>query len=239
MKKNVLVLAALVAGACCFTACDDLVEMDLVGHINLTTSNATAGDQAYADGQTLNFKSALCNINIDTALLDAGTVMVGATQSLVSNDVADITFPLCGINLRDTVPGQYAISCPVTDFSFFEYLNESNVNMLITRGLAIGDQLGNLFAVAVSDTSFYLGYSGAVNITAFGTDPLSRVQGTVSNVEAIYLTASGLEAIANMSAADRANIDLTTYFPHITFNGDISSIRSDIDAVMQALEDAE
>jgi len=244
MKKNILAFA--VAAMCIFgfTSCEDLADLDLVGHINLTATNPTGGDQAYADSTTLNFTSAMCNINVDSIVIDTmaaevnvGTVMVGTTQTLLSDDIANLSFPLCGINLRDTVPATYSISCPINDFSFFEYLDTTNINSLITTGLAIGDNIGNLFAVAVSEDAYYIGYSGSITLTSFGRNMMSRVVGSVNDVEAIYVTGSQIEALANMSATERAAIDLTTYFPHITFNGSISSIRAEIEAVIDALNE--
>lgn len=244
MKKNIITLAVAAMCAFSFSACDDLENLDLVGHINILATNPVGGEQAYADSTELNFKSAMCNVNIDSVYVEnmgtydihAGTVMVGTTQNLVSNDVANITFPLCGINLRDTVVGEYNISCPVNDFGFFEYLNTADVNTLITTGLSFGDQLGNLFAVAVSEESFYIGYSGSINITAYGRNELSRVEGTVNNVEAIYVTVPQLEALMTMPASERPT-NLATYFPHITFSGSISSMRADITTVMDALNE--
>jgi hypothetical protein len=244
MKKNIITLAVAAMCAFSFSACDDLESLDLVGHINILATNPVGGEQAYADSTDLNFKSAMCNVNIDSVYVEnlgtydihAGTVMVGTMQNLVSNDVANITFPLCGINLRDMVVGEYTISCPVNDFGFFEYLNTSNVSTLITAGLSFGDQLGNLFAVAVSEESFYIGYSGSINITAYGSNELSRVEGTVNNVEAIYVTVPQLEALMNMPAGERPT-NLANYFPHITFSGSISSMRADITTVMDALNE--
>lgn len=248
MKKSIITLAVAAICAFGFSACEGLEDLDLVGHITLTATNPTGGDQAYADSTELAFKSAMCNVNIDSVYVEsgeyagtynvnAGTVMVGTMQNLVSNDIANITFPLCGINLRDTVVANYAISCPVNDFSFFEYLNAASVQTLITTGLQIGGELGNLFAVAVSEESFYIGYSGSVNITAYGRNELSRVEGTVNNVEAIYVTVPQLEALMAMPVSERPT-NLAAYFPHMTFNGRISSMRADITTVIDALNES-
>jgi len=251
MKKSILALAVAAMCAFGFTACEDFGDMDLVGHINLTATNPVAGlpglTQAYVDSTSLHFSSAMCNVTLDSFLVEAGeytgtydihagTVMVGTTQTLISNDLANLTFPLCGINLRDTVPGTYPISMPIDDFSFIDYLDTTNVNSIITTGLAVGENLGNVFAVAVSDNAFYLGYSGTITISSYGSTDLSRVTGTVNNVEAIYITLEQIEYLASLNAEQRASFDLATYLPRITFNGEISSMRADIDAVLTALE---
>ena len=249
MKKNIFALAIAAICTFCFASCDGMEDLDLIGHINLTATNPTGGDQAYADSTSLQFKSAMCNVTIDsveivdsvftgTVDIHAGTVMVGTTQNLISNDIANITYPLCGINVRDTNTGVYEINCPVDDFAFFEHLDTANVSRLITSGLTIGDVLGNIFVVAVNEETFYIGYSGNVTITSYGRNELSRVEGTVNDVNAIYVTVSQIEALSNMPETERAGIDLINYFPHITFNGNFSTSRADINTVLEALNES-
>lgn len=254
MKKNLLVIAAAVASAFTFNACEEGQTMDLFGSINLVATNPvdtwTGLTQPYADSTVLNFGSALCNVDIDSVMVGdgedsvsvydvyAGTIMVGTTQNLLSNDVANLTFPMCGVNLRDTVTGTYEISCPIDQFSFYQYLDTTNVNSLITSGLEIGDELGNIFAVAVSEDAFYLGYSGTITITSFADHNYRRVEGTVNNVNAVYVTADQIAALAQMPEEQRADIDLASYLPHITFSGTISSMRANIGVILEALEEA-
>ncbi|MCR5444449.1 MAG: hypothetical protein K6E96_02040 [Bacteroidales bacterium] len=249
MKKKVLALAAMVACAFAFNACDP--DLDLVGHINLMATNPQQGfpglEQAYVDSTALNFKSAMCNVSIDSVSIEAGeysgtydihagTVFVGTTQTLISNDVADLTYPLCGINLRDTVVGTYEISLPIDDFSFIDYLDSTDVNTLISSGLSISETLGNVFAVAVSEDAYYIGFAGNVTISNYGAE-YHRVEGSVNNVQAIYITAEQIEYLVNLTPEQRATVDLAAYLPKITFNGQISSMRANIDAVMQALDE--
>lgn len=250
MKKNVLALAVAAMCAFSFTACEEFEDLDLVGHITLTASNPQAGfpglTQAYTDGTSLNFKSAMCNVNVDSVTVDtgmyagtyniyAGTVMVGTTQTLVSNDIADLTFPLCGINLRDTTVGDYTISMPISDFSFIDYLDTTDVNSIISTGLSIGENIGNVFAVAVTDSAYYLGYEGTITLTAYGSE-YHRVEGTINNVKAVYITLEQIEYLASLTPEQRNSFDLEAYLPKITFNGAISCMRADMEAVMNALE---
>ena len=252
MKKRFVLVATAVACMFGFSSCDgnilDIFEdTDILGHITLYTSNPSNGEQAFNGGDTLRFASSMCNVNVDSVAIEAGeysgsydihigTVMVGTTENLITGDVANITFPLCGINVRDTVTGTFPISCPITDFSFFEYLDTTNYSSLINTGLTIGNEMGNLFVVAVSEEAFYLGFSGNITISAYGREG-ALVQGAANNVDAIYVTTSQISQIANMSAAERAQVDLASYFPHLTFNGEFSSRRANIEAVMQALDE--
>lgn len=253
MKKSFIALAVAAMCAFSFTACDEFEDLGLVGNITLTTTNPVAGipglTQAYDAGVTIDFKSAMCNVSIDSVTIDttdyagtyhieAGTVMVGTVQNLVNNDIANLTFPLCGINLRDTVVGDYTISMPINDFTFIDYLDTSNINSIIAAGLTIGEGVGNVFAVAVSDSAYYIGHSGTITITAYGKD-LQRVEGNV-NVEAIYVTLEQLEYLANLDATGRNQYANTiqNFFPRITFTGQISCTRAKIDTVIDALEES-
>lgn len=249
MKKSLLAIAAAAVFAFGFTACDmnidDLLndpELNLTGSITLTTANPANGTQAYGANDTIRFKSAACNITeaVQDSLgvqVEAGTVMVGTFDNLLTsnNSQANLSFPLVGINLRGTSAQNYTVDCPVNDFSFFQYLYETDVNILITRGIQYAGVIGSLFAVAVSDTAYYIGYNGNINITNFGVEG-DVVEGTV-NVNALYVTKGELEHIYN-DPAYRATIgNFATHFPSITFTGNIASRRVPIEAVIDALED--
>ena len=249
MKKSLLAIAAAAVFAFGFTSCDmdldDLLndeELNLAGHITLTTANPSGTPQAYGQGDTIRFKSAACNITEyvqDTmgVPVEAGTVMVGTHDNLLSsnNSQATLSFPLIGINLRGTSAQNYTVSCPIDDFGFFEYLSETDVNLLITRGIMYANCLGSLFAVAVDSNSYYLGYSGNINITNFGVEG-DVVEGTV-NVTALYVTKDEVEHIANDENYRNSIGDLATHFPSITFTGNIASRRVPIEAVIDALEE--
>lgn len=249
MKKTFLAIATAVALALGFTACEGGDDFGLTGHINLVASNAS-GEQHYAAGDSIKFKSALSNVKLDSIAItiqeagvdtvvydvNAGTVIVGSTDNIVTSSFESLTYPLVGINLRGTDAKNYSISCPIDDFSFFEYLDTSDVNKLISNGLMLGEELGNLFVLAVSEHAFYIGYFGSVNISKFGVDG-STVEGTVKNLNCIYVTEDDITTIANMSEAERASINLATYFPTIVLNGEIVSRRVPIDTVIAALEE--
>ena len=249
MKKSLLAIAAAAVFAFGFTSCDmdldDLLndeELNLTGHITLTTANPSGTPQAYGQGDTIRFKSAACNITeaIQDSLgftTNAGTVMVGTFDNLLTsnNSQANLSFPLVGINLRGTSAQNYTVDCPVDDLGFFQYLHETDVNLLITRGIMYTNCHGSLFAVAVSDTSYYIGYDGNINITNFGVEG-DVVEGTV-NVNALYVTKGEIQRIANDSAYRATVVPFSTHFPSITFNGNIASRRVPIEAVIDALEE--
>ncbi len=245
MKKTLSLIAVAVALAFGFSACDE--DLGLLGHITLNTSNAI-GDQPYTNDQQFDFHSAICNANfsnvtihndslgIDTVINgNLGAVFVGLTQNLLSaDDFSNITFPLCGINLRDTVTGTYTFAYNV-DWSFVEQIDTTSLNKMITTGMAQSSQMGNMFVVAASETAFYMAVTGNINVTEFGGNG-SLVKGTINNMLCIYVTRDHLETLMAMPASQRASINLLTEFPMITFNGTIESRRASIQTVMQALE---
>ena len=247
MKKRVLAIAAAAALAFGFTACDDT---NLMGSIKLVASNPVAGTvsstQPYANGDSIIFISALSNVKLDTVAItdstlgidttvynvNAGTMIVGSVDNITKADFESLTYPLCGINLRGEEAKAYTISCPISDLAFFQYLNDLDVDALIANGLNYAGMLGNLFAIAVSEESFYIGYEGTVDITKFGGDG-STVDGTLKDVKCIYVTVPQLEELVKNGTSG----DLTTYFPTVTFNGTISSRRLPLDTVLKALEE--
>lgn len=229
-----------------FTACDG-DDLGLLGSITLTSSNVN-GDQPYANDQQFNFHSAICNVNlsdahvqVDDAGIDTtvsgslGAVFVGTTESLLSaTDFDNITYPLCGIRLNDTVTGTYTFSYNV-DWSLLELIDTTNFNKMITDGIAMSGLISSIFVVASGNDAFYLGISGNVNITTFGSNG-ETVDGTINNVNCIYITAEHLENLMALTAEQRNSINPATEFPTITFNGSMSSRRADIQTVMNALD---
>ncbi len=156
MKKTLftLVLAALCLPV--FTSCDpqdlsDILSSDALGTITLTTSQAANGEQLYGNDSTITFKSGLCNVNhrdihididtlnvdYDTTLLNvnAGAIYIGVNGVNVMENTANIDWPLFGMNLRDTVVGNYFFFLPVQTFAFLNYLDTSSINSLVATGL--------------------------------------------------------------------------------------------------------
>lgn len=248
MKKKVLAIAAVAACVFAFSACEEGETMGLLGNIQLTVDDVQPGafvsEQPYAIGETLNFGSSVCNVNIDS-LIDgeqtdviAGTIMVGTTGNVLTNDIANLSYPMCAFNLTDTVSGTYAINCPIDQLDFYQYIDTTDVSSLITTGLMLGDELHNMFAVAVSENGYYLGYSGTITITEFAGRNYQRVLGTFNDVNAVYVTREQLANLINMPEEQRP-ADLSVFLPHATFNGTFSSVRANIGVILEALAEGE
>lgn len=249
MKRIFLTIAAVATIAFGLASCEGVLE-GVLGGVQLKASDATAGEQYYANGDSLNFNSSLCNVKFDTLSvqldtlgldsliydLDPGTIMIGSTSGLgLDGEEVEINFPLFALNLRGDEAKKYNIYCPVDDLEFYQAISDIDVNSLISSGLTYKGEGINLFVVVVSEEAFYLGYAGDVNITKYGNEG-STVEGTVNNVKCYYVNIKKLEQLVDMEPAQLATIDIDSYFPQITFNGKLKSRRVNIDAVLDMLE---
>lgn len=247
MKKRFLAIATAVICAFGLASCEedgwkDLIEQtDLAGHATLYVSNAQEG-QMYNDGDSIRFKSAVSNVRFDTIIYDsahagynitAGTLLVGTRDNAITHADEELEPPFLGINLRDTNTGVHNIQCPIDKIEFFRYLYETNIESIILSGVDFGPIVGNLFAIAYDEHSFYIGYSGSINVTEFGAEN-GLVKGTV-NVNTIFITDTQLEELVN-NEEQYTGVDLSNHFPTATFTGNIESRRANITAVVNALE---
>jgi len=257
MKKSILVIATAVACMLGFSACDgneaqlqnqlqQYAGSDLLGHIYLLPSEPQNGamfqyNHSAVNVDTMKFKSAMCNASFtyegemtDSAVVvDAGALFFGSYTDIIAEGTVNIQFPMIGINLRDTMPGDYTISVPTGDFSFIEDLNEHNWSYYLTNN---DIQYGNMMVVAVSEDDYYICYEGSIHISEFSTVG-TIVRGAVQNVKAFYVTKQQLELL--LAIPESAREALTHYLPTITFNGEISSRRANIEQIVDELEDME
>ena len=258
MKKTFTTILMAMACMAVFTACDeDITDLftddDVLGNITLTTSNAN-GPQLYANDTTLQFKSALCNVNMrnvsvsvnvdeldfeyDTSNINvnAGAIFVGVTGNNITSNTSNIDWPVCGINLRDTLPGSYFVCVPVTTFEFLNYIDTTSINSMITAGLQYKDLPFNLFAVAAGREAYYIGYRGFINVTAFGGNG-TMVEGTINNLKAYYITLDQIRALLALTPEERSQITLAETLSSVTFNGSFSSLRANMTSVINRLND--
>jgi hypothetical protein len=257
MKKTLftLVLAALCLPV--FTSCDpqdlsDILSSDALGTITLTTSQAANGEQLYGNDSTITFKSGLCNVNhrdihididtlnvdYDTTLLNvnAGAIYIGVNGVNVMENTANIDWPLFGMNLRDTVVGNYFFFLPVQTFAFLNYLDTSSINSLVATGLTFQSMPFNLFAVAASKDEYYIGYSGSVSVNNFGPDG-TMIEGTFNNVKAYYVTTTKLREMIDLGAEEWNTRTLASELPTITFNGTFTSRRANMTSVINRVNE--
>lgn len=249
MKKTFLFLAAAVACMFGLTSCEgeqiDLGQFsgqDVLGHINLVATNVQNG-QPLTEGDTIALKSAMCNVsyNFDTVYqgdsvnvnINGVALFVGTASDIVANGTTEINFPLCGINLNDTVAKTYSVNCPVDDFSALEFVHQENWNGLFLSGSV---DIENVFVLAVSEEDYFLGYQGSIVISEFSAVG-GLVKGQINNVRAFYITKAQMEALWEMSDAQRAQISPLTYFSTVTLNGEISSRRANMDDVLNSIEE--
>jgi len=257
MKKKFLVIATAVACMFGFTACDQdtsalqdaahqLAGQNMLGHIYLVPSDHQSGtmfmtNHAAVNVDTMKFKSAVCNarftyegnLSDSNVAVNAGALFVGTYSDMLAEATGEINFPMVGMNLRDTVPGDYAISDVTGDFSFVSNLNDNNWKYYLTHNDV---QYGNIMIVAVSEDDYYVCYEGNIHIAKFDAIG-SIVEGAVQNAKAYYVTKAQLQILLALPQTQRDY--LYNLLPHVTFNGEISSRRANINDVINALEEAE
>lgn len=262
MKKRLLLVATAVALLFGFSACEgesiDLTQLsgkDLLGHIHLKASdqnnhiNVLQNDPIMSpDVDSMRFKSALCCVKIDTnglggieKVIDAGASFFGSYSEVMVDANNNIQWPLIGINLSDTVPGDYQIEIPMVegDISFIENLNQNNWKYyLLNNDIEIQGGHPNMMIIAVDTNKYYVCYEGKIRLDEFSAVG-QRVKGRVQNVKAFYITNDQVRAIIRMSEADRNSLQLDRYLPTVTLNGEISSMRmaSENVNVIEALEE--
>lgn len=253
MKRTIRNIALPFALLFTLTSCEGfdwgglLGDTELLGHVRLVASDAGEG-QYYADGDTISFMSTICNVNsesiditidtldvtVDTSLdVNPGTLFVGTEQNLLTGDVANITFPFIGINLNDTIEQTYTIDCPLDNIDLWNLLDTADIASALTSAPNAQNPFNNLFVIVLSETEYYIAYSGSIEITDF-QDLNGLVKGNI-NVQAAYLTNSMIDELGEMSPIELANIDVDTYFRTITFTGEVSSRRTDITEVIESL----
>lgn len=257
MKKTFLTIAVALFCALGMSSCDgDISDIlgatDALGHITLKASNPI-GEQNFVDGQEFDFKSSLCNVSIDSIHMEfhygdhsldttvedlsVGSIIIGVYGENITENTSNIRFPMVGINLRDTVPGDYIFHFDENDWTFVDYIDTTNFYTLIRTGLAMMPEIGNLFALAESRNAIYVAYDGSITITNFGSEG-KRIKGTANNIKCLYVTRDKLQTLLEMTQEERDQIVLGDYFSKITFNGEISSRRTEIDDILDAIEDA-
>lgn len=245
MKKTFFLMAAAVACLFGMTSCEgedinlsQFTGQDVLGHITLTATNVQQG-QPLTEGQTIELKSAMCNVKFDTVYegedvnVDAGALFVGTASDIIANGNTSINFPLCGINLRDTVAKNYVVSCPIDNFDAFEYAKQENWNALLISNSV---HLTNVIVLAMDEENYFLGYDGSINITEFSAVG-GLVKGQINNMRAFYITKAQMEALWAMTEEERGAYTPVNYFQSVTLNGEISSRRANIADVVNTLNE--
>ena len=189
MKQKILALAMAVSAMFAFSACEldgleDLIDTNsILGRIDVTTSNGQDG-VTYEDGTTIRFMSSLCNAVVtDTSL---HTMVLATQRNLVDDNAYELSYPLIGMKLFDTVAGVYTINHVMS----YEFLISVDWKHLLTAN----DTVGNMFVMAVDEDGFYFGMNGSIELTKYngmGT----MVEGTINNLQAVYMSRSRMTAL--------------------------------------------
>lgn len=189
MKQKILALAMAVATLFAFSACEidgleDLIDTNsILGRIDVTTSNGEDG-VTLEDGTTIRFMSSLCNAVVTDSSLY--TMVLATQRDLVDDNTYELSYPLIGMKLFDTVAGVYTINHVMS----YEFLISVDWKHLLTAN----DTVGNMFVMAVSEDGFYFGMNGSIELTEYngmGT----MVKGNINNMQAVYMSRSRMTAL--------------------------------------------
>ncbi len=265
MKKTFFALACAFAIAFGMTSCDeeDLqsivgdVTSDLeksMGQVDLAVSNAQ-GDSPYATADSVNFTACVNGVVTDTVdfsglddsltgFQGANTFIMGANISLTDTtgagvDIANV-YPIFGLKTCDTLGGSHPIHNPFQDTNLL--LGGFNFGKLITQG-----SYENLMGMAMSDTSWYVGYEGTFFINTY-PEPGKEMDADLRAVKAYYVTQSKLDHIGDIVRvieaaepyeflADMTEEERNQYFYENNYTQeDIDNIQAIVDAAADAAD---
>lgn len=228
----------------CLVSCEkvkegiDNVGDKYLGEISMQVSDTT-GLSCYGLGvQSLNFKSSMTDILEGS---QTGNVTIAANINLSA--MKKLTYPYMGFQLVDTAAGSY----PMVSQVRADLLH----GFLVRDILANLDGSTNLFLIALSDTSQFLcSGPGVIELTSFPGYG-KQVTGHIRNVEARYVTQSGIDSITHIwnrayrdnvaediaFLADEQRVEqlLHSLFPPVTFSGEISSRRMLVNKILEKL----
>lgn len=265
MKKTFFALACAFAIAFGMTSCDEEGLTDIIddvthdlensfGSVNLAVSGVV-GDSPFAANDSVNFTACVNGIVTDTVdftglddsltgFQGANTFIMGANISLTDTtgagvDIANV-YPIFGLKTCDTLGGNHPIHNPFQDTNLL--LGGFNFGKLITQG-----SYENLMGMAMSDTSWYVGYDGAFFINTY-PEPGKEMDADLRAVKVYYVTQSKLDHIGDLVRvieaaepyeflADMTEDERNQYFYENNYTQeDIDNIQAIVDAANAAAD---
>lgn len=246
MKKISISCIMAVVALFAFSSCDgiwgDIIDQ-LSGSVTLTIDDPS-GTSYYAREAN----QCVADVTLDCCIGDVLSDTTNISLILGSNidltvAVKDVPYPFLGIKLADSVAGSYSINSVASNVTY------GNLN--IEHMVSSVDSNNNVFVLAISDTSWYIGESGTVQISEYPQRGY-EIQGTISNVVAYYVTQHTVDtAIAFVDALTEraANADAEAlailqelkpdrFFPTVTISGNINSRRMRLNALAELISEA-
>ncbi|MCR4659136.1 MAG: hypothetical protein K5650_02445 [Bacteroidales bacterium] len=264
MKKVFLAVACAFMVAFGMTSCDpeefqgiaDDIVKDLdnsFGSVALKVSDPN-GVSPFATKDSVLFSACVTGIVTDTTnmgdLTDSlegyegftgnNTFIMGANISLADSSI-DLTnvYPIFGLKTNDTADGIHIISDPMKDTNM---LMDFNFGKLITKG-----STENLFGIAMSDVSWYVGASGEFDIKSY-PDPGLLMKAELRNVKAYYITQTQLDSVDRILNRIKAAAPYETQYGYllemdsvarnIALAGMSPEERNAFEAALDVIEDA-
>lgn len=241
MKKLFTILAI----ACSFAlvSCEDdgFLNNILDEVFGEATLNMTIGG---TDGYTFNFSSCVNDIIIGDSLDENidyrgmyNTFMMGATINLTDSAMANMPYPMVAMKLNDVTAKTYQFDTVLTPIM----LNDG----FDFRSLIANASNTNLFVVAENDSSWYWGIHGSFEVTGdYPAEPGEMLIGNFNNIQAFHVTQWAIDSIAAiynhcLEIGDNTtfqNLRLEDFFPIVTFNGNVESMKLNIENLINSLK---
>lgn len=240
MKKLFTILAI----ACSFAlvSCEDdgFLNNILDEVFGEATLNMTIGG---TDGYTFNFSSCVNDIIIGDSLDENidyrgmyNTFMMGATINLTDSAMANMPYPMFAMKLNDVTAKTYQFDTLLNPAMLVEGFDFRNI---ITHA---SDE--NLMVLAESDNSWYWAISGSFTAESYPAEVGDMLTGTFNNVHAFHVTQSAIDDIEEVynqcvqtgDYTTLMNLRMEDYFPIVTFNGNVESMKLNIENLINSLK---
>lgn len=240
MKKLLTIFA--IACSFAFVSCeDDSLLSDILDEvlgeatINMTFDNG--------EGYLFEFSNCANDIIIGDSLDENAdyrgmynTFVLGANINMTDSTLDQIPYPLFAMKLSDVTAKTYQFDTLLNPAMLIEGFDFRNI---ITHA---SDE--NLLVLAESDSSWYWAISGSFTAENYPTEVGDMMTGTFNNVHAFHVTQSAIDNIEEMynrciQTGDRyslMNLRIADYFPIVTLNGNVESMKLDIENLINTFK---
>lgn len=232
MKKRLF--SGIFALACMFslTSCDDLelfgsvVTDGLLGNATVVITGGGYYSNDSTNVDTVKFKSSISDCIVK--VVDSSEVNVATLDFCANVDLtnANLSFPFLTFQVVDTTAAVYPLGQILT-LSRLQNFCFDSIASLVREPAGV-----NMMIIAVSDTSWYIAYSGDITVTTYPAVG-HIMQGTFNNIGAFYFTQGDVDRL-NEDVNNGAIItSIESYFHPVTMSGSFSSRRANLSEIIQ------
>ena len=233
MKKLLTIFA--IACSFAFVSCeDDSLLSDILDEVlGEATINMTYDS---GDGYSFEFSNCANDIIIGDSLDENAdyrgmynTFVLGANITMTDSTLEQIPYPLFAMKLSDVTAKTYQFDTLLNPAMLIEGFDFRDI---ITHA---SDE--NLMVLAESDNSWYWAISGSFTAESYPAEVGDMLTGTFNNVHAFHVTQSAIDDIEEVynqcvqtgDYTTLMNLRMEDYFPIVTFNGNVESMKLNIE----------